>query len=120
MLVTQLTQTLALGNPDVVGVLVVDADGKVRASDATSSELVRAAVAMVVPLRDLLDRAAAELGCGEVVATLIEGREASLAIADIDGFRTVVVVGASGAAPGALRADAVWLAEQARKERTLS
>ena len=53
MLVTQLTQTLALGNPDVVGVLVVDADGKVLASDATSSELVRAAVAMVVPLRDL-------------------------------------------------------------------
>jgi predicted regulator of Ras-like GTPase activity (Roadblock/LC7/MglB family) len=96
--------------------LVVDGDGHVEASESTAPELVTSAVAVTVPLRDLLDRAATELGCGELSATLVEGRDASLAIADVDGFRSVVVIGASGAAPGALRADSLWAAECLRNE----
>lgn len=119
MLISQLTNTLTRGNPDVVGAIVVDADGKVRAEDV-SPELLQAAVAIAVPLRELLDRASAELGCGEMVTTIVEGRAASLAIADVDGFRTVVVIGVSGAAVGALRADAKWLAQSLRSERLAS
>jgi predicted regulator of Ras-like GTPase activity (Roadblock/LC7/MglB family) len=103
------------GNPEVVAALVVDGDGRVRASEAVAQEVVRAAVAIVVPLRDLLDRAAAELGCGALQSTLVEGRDATFAIADVDGHRTAVVVGSSGAAPGALRADSLWLAEEIRR-----
>jgi predicted regulator of Ras-like GTPase activity (Roadblock/LC7/MglB family) len=110
----RLAQTVARGNPDVLGVLVVDGDGKVHASESTSPDVVRAAVAMAIPLRDLLDRTAAELGCGELSATIVEGREASFAIADVDGFRSVVVIGATGAAPGALRADSLWIAARLR------
>lgn len=112
----QITHALTRGNPDIVGVLVVDGDGKVHASDFTASDLVAAAVAVAVPLRELLDRAAVELGCGELATTLVEGRDATLAVADVDGDRTLVIVGASGAAPGALRADALWAAESLRKE----
>ncbi len=118
--VSSLAQTLARGNPDIVGLLVVDADGRVHASESTSEDLVQAAVAITVPLRELLDRAAAELGCGELTATLVEGRDASLAIADIDGFRTVVVIGATGSAAGGLRADSLWVAERLRKEGSSS
>jgi predicted regulator of Ras-like GTPase activity (Roadblock/LC7/MglB family) len=110
----RLAQTVARGNPDVLGVLVVDGDGKVHASESTSPDVVRAAVAMAIPLRDLLDRTAAELGCGELSATIVEGREASFAIADVDGFRSVVVIGATGAAPGSLRADSLWIAARLR------
>ena len=111
----RLAQTVARGNPDVIGVLVVDGDGKVHATDSTSPDVVRAAVAMAVPLRDLLDRTTAELGCGELNATVVEGREASFAIADVDGFRSVVVIGSSGAAPGSLRADCLWIASRLRE-----
>jgi predicted regulator of Ras-like GTPase activity (Roadblock/LC7/MglB family) len=111
---SRLTQTVARGNPDVLGVLIVDGDGKVHATESTSPEIVRAAVAIAVPLRDLLDRSSAELGCGELSSTVVEGREASFAIADVDGFRSVVVIGATGAAPGSLRADSLWLAARLR------
>jgi len=111
-----LALTLAQGNPDILGVLVVDGDGHVHASETTSPEIVRSAVAVAVPLRELLDRAATELGCGEMSATVVEGRDASLAIADVDGFRSVIVIGASGAASGALRADSLWAAECLRRE----
>ena len=94
---------------------VVDAEGRVNASETATPEVVRAAVAMVVPLRDFLDRAAAELGCGILRATVVEGSEASFAIADVDGNQTAVVIGASGAAPGALRADSLWLADELRR-----
>lgn len=114
--VTSLAQTVSRGNPDVLGVLVVDGDGQVHASESASPEVVRAAVAVAVPLRELLDRAATELGCGELSATVVEGREASIAIADVDGFRSVLVIGANGAAPGALRADSLWIAESLRKQ----
>ena len=114
--ISTLSTTLARGNPDVLGLLVVDGDGHVQASDGASQEVVRAAVAITVPLRELLDRAAAELGCGELTATVIEGRDASIAIADVDGFRSVVVLGATGAAPGALRADSLWAADKLRQE----
>ena len=111
-----LAQTIARGNPDVLGVMVVDGEGRVHASEAVSEEILRAAVAITVPLRELLDRASTELGCGELAATVLEGRDASLAIADVDGFRTVVVIGATGAAPGSLRADSLWAAERLRRE----
>ena len=112
----RLAQVITHGNPDVIGLLVVDADGKVHASDSASPEVMRAAVAMTVPLCDLIDRTTAELGCGEHSATVVEGREASFAIADVDGFRCVLLIGASGAAPGALRADSLWLAARLRDE----
>ena len=111
-----LARTIARGNPDVLGVLVVDGDGHVDASESTSASLVTSAVAVAVPLREFLDRAASELGCGELQATVVEGRDASLAIADVDGFRSVVVIGANGAAPGALRADSLWVAGCLRRE----
>ena len=113
---SSLAQTLARGNPDVLGVVVVDADGQVHASETTSPDVVRSAVAVAVPLRELLDRAASELGCGEMSATVLEGRNASLAIADVDGFRSVIVIGANGAASGGLRADSLWMAESLRRE----
>ena len=116
MVVDQLAQTVVRGNPDVLGVLVVDADGRVHASDAAPEDVVQAAIALTVPLRELLDRTSAELGCGELRTTLIEGRTASIALADVDGFRTVVVIGATGAAGGALRADSLWIADRIRKE----
>jgi predicted regulator of Ras-like GTPase activity (Roadblock/LC7/MglB family) len=118
--VSSLAETLARGNPDILGVLIVDGDGRVHASETTSPEVVSCAVAVAVPLRELLDRASSELGCGEMSATILEGRDASLAIADIDGFRSVIVIGANGAAPGALRADSLWVAEQVRKEESRS
>jgi len=116
MMVNQLAQMLARGNPDVLGLLVVDGDGRVHASEAASPDIVQAAVAMTVPMRELLDRTSAELGCGEMRAAIIEGQQASIALADVDGFRTVVVIGASGAAAGALRADSIWVADRIRKE----
>jgi len=109
-----LAQTVTRGNPDVLGVMVVDGEGGVHASESTSPDVMTAAVAMVVPLCELLDRTATELGCGEIACTVVEGRAASIALADVDGFRSVLVVGASGAAPGALRADSMWLAERLR------
>ena len=112
---SRFAQTVARGNPDVLGVLVVDGDGKVHATDSTSPDVVRAAVAMAIPLRDLLDRTAAELGCGELSSTVVEGRDASFAIADVDGFRSVIVIGATGAAPGSLRADSLWMAARLRE-----
>lgn len=118
--ISTLSKFLAQGNPDVLGLLVVDGDGNVQASDGASRDIVRAAVAITVPLRELLDRAAAELGCGDLTATVIEGRDASIAIADVDGFRSVVVLGATGAAAGALRADSLWVAERLRREGAAS
>ena len=110
----RLALMIARGNPDVLAVLVVDGDGKVHATESTSPEVVRTAAAMAVPLRDLLDRTTAELGCGELSSTVVEGRDASFAIADVDGFRSVVVVGSGGASPGSLRADSMWIAARLR------
>lgn len=115
MTVNNLAQMLTRGNPDVAGVLVIDGDGRVHASDTSSEELLKTALAIVVPLRELVDRAATELGCGDMSTTLIEGTQASMAISDVDGYRSVVVVGTRGAALGALRADAIWVAEHLRK-----
>lgn len=112
---SRLAVMVARGNPDVLAVLVVDGDGKVHATESTAPDLVKTAAAMAIPLRDMLDRTSAELGCGELSATVVEGRDASFAIADIDGFRSVVVVGSGGAAPGALRADSMWIAARLRE-----
>ena len=106
---TSPAHALRRNNPDVLGALVVDARGTVRAADAVSAEVVAAAVALVVPARELLDRLAAELGCGAVRSVFVEGDRASLAFADVDGSSTSIVIGQTGAAPGALRADAVAL-----------
>jgi predicted regulator of Ras-like GTPase activity (Roadblock/LC7/MglB family) len=109
-----LVALMARGNPEVTAALVVDASGQVQASEAVAPEVARAAVAMVVPLRDFLDRAAADLGCGVLRATVVEGSEATFALADVDGDRTAIVIGASGAAIGSIRADSLWLAEELR------
>jgi predicted regulator of Ras-like GTPase activity (Roadblock/LC7/MglB family) len=97
-------------NSEVVAALVVEPSGKVRVSEALAPEIAKAAVALAVPARDLLDRVCAELGCGALRTVLIEGDLATLAFADIDGASTAVLVGASGAASGALRADALSFA----------
>jgi predicted regulator of Ras-like GTPase activity (Roadblock/LC7/MglB family) len=102
-----LLQSLTQNNPDLVAVMVVDPSGRVNASQAVAPEVGRAAVALAVPARDLLDRVSAELGCGTLRSVLLEGDLATLAFADIDGASTAVLVGATGAAPGALRADAL-------------
>ncbi|MCU0655976.1 MAG: roadblock/LC7 domain-containing protein [Polyangiaceae bacterium] len=102
------------GNPDVGALLLIDSTGRVIANRTASTELTRVAVAMAVPLRELLERTTAELGCGELRTTLIEGENASLALADVDGDRSVVVVGVARASLGALRADSLWLVDQLR------
>lgn len=102
-----LIQSLARSNPDLVAAMVIDPSGRVRASEAVAPEVARAAVALAVPARDLLDRVCAELGCGALRSVLIEGDLATLAFADVDGATTAVLVGATGAAAGALRADAL-------------
>ena len=99
-------------NPDVVGAIVIDGRGNVRSADAVSPDLVAVAVALIVPARDLLERLAAELGCGALRSFVVEGDRACLAFADVDGATTAVVLGQTGAAPGALRADAISLAAQ--------
>jgi predicted regulator of Ras-like GTPase activity (Roadblock/LC7/MglB family) len=111
---------LSRANPDVNALLVIDGSGLVHSNQAASGELARVAVAMAMPLRELLERTAAELGCGELRTTLVEGESASFALADVDGARSVVVIGAAGASPGALRADSVWLADRIRSSEASS
>jgi predicted regulator of Ras-like GTPase activity (Roadblock/LC7/MglB family) len=107
-------------NVEVIAALVVDSEGRVEASDGASADLVQAAIAFALPLRDLLERSSAELGCGLLRGTLVEGDAASFALADVDGGRTAILVGTSGAAPGPLRSDCFWLAEQLRQTAGLS
>jgi predicted regulator of Ras-like GTPase activity (Roadblock/LC7/MglB family) len=111
-----LVARVSKGNPEVTGALLVDSGGRVVVSDGLGTQLATAAVALVMPLRDFLDRAAAELGCGALSAALIEGDAACFALADVDGDRTAIVLGRPGCSPGALRADALWLAEQVRMQ----
>jgi predicted regulator of Ras-like GTPase activity (Roadblock/LC7/MglB family) len=111
-LVLQITQ----GNAEVLGALVVDSNGTVLASNGVGVQMTTAAVAMVVPMRDFLERAVAELGCGALTASLIEGSSASLAVADVDGERTAIVVAKAGCSPGSLRADSLWLATAVRNQ----
>ena len=113
-MIDALVRGLARSNPDVAAAIVVDADGRAHASDSASSDLVASAVAFVVPLRELLDRSVAELGGGALTQSVIEGSDGTFALADVDGFRTVVLIGVPGTAPGALRADARWLANELR------
>jgi predicted regulator of Ras-like GTPase activity (Roadblock/LC7/MglB family) len=110
----QLMSTVGRNNAEAVAALLVDGAGRVQKSETTAPEVARAAIALATPLRELLDRTAAELGCGALRVALVEGTDASLAFADVDGDITAVLVGAAGAAPGALRADALWLADQVR------
>lgn len=113
-------QGLTQNNPDVVAAMVVDPTGRVRASEAVAPEVARAAVALAVPARDLLDRVCAELGCGGLRSVLIEGDQATLAFADVDGATTAVLVGATGAAAGALRADALTFVARLREGNRVS
>lgn len=105
-------EELRRDNPDLLGALVVDGRGAIRAADATTTGVVEAAVALVVPARELLDRVAAELGCGAIKSFVLEGDRASMAFADIDGSSTAIVIGQNGSAPGALRSDALSLSER--------
>jgi predicted regulator of Ras-like GTPase activity (Roadblock/LC7/MglB family) len=115
-----LTAQIIRGNPDISAVILVDGDGRVHASHAADPRLVQVATAMVVPLREMLDRAAAELGCGSVVDTFVTGEHACFALADVDGSRSVVVVGSATAPPGALRSDARFVAQGVRVGETFS
>lgn len=110
----ELAAQICRGNPQILVALVVDGQGRVRASDDRDAGLLATAVALVVPLRAFLDRATTELGCGMLRHTLIEGATATLALADVDGEHTAVLIGAPGCAAGALRADALWLAQRLR------
>ncbi len=108
---------LRRNNPEVIGAFVIDGEGRLVLADAVTAEVTAAAVALVVPARELLDRVAAELGCGAVQSFFLEGDQASIAFADVDGSSTAVVLGQTGAAPGALRADALTLARRAAAHR---
>ncbi len=110
----QIATQVARGNPEVTGALLIDAGGQVVACEGLGTQLATVAVALVLPLREFLDRAAAELGCGALSTSLIEGSNASFAIADVDGAQSAIVLGRPGCSPGSLRADALWLAEQVR------
>lgn len=114
MSIDSFVRQLARGNPEITGAMLVEASGAVAASEGLGEQLATAAVALVLPLREFLDRAAAELGCGALACSIVEGSAASFALADIDGSRTAIVLGRPGCSPGALRADALWLADQLR------
>jgi predicted regulator of Ras-like GTPase activity (Roadblock/LC7/MglB family) len=118
--VDALFQELVKDNRDLVAALVVDGAGRVHTSDSLAPDVARAAVALAVPAREILDRVSAELGCGALRSVLLEGDRASLAFADVDGATTAVVVGATGASPGALRADALALAARLNETTRLS
>jgi len=106
-----LTDRIQRHNPFVTTVAVFEADGRVEAQSANPS-WVAGATALLAPLRELLDRTGAELGCGALASTLVQGRDASIALADVDGLRTAVVVGNTDAPAGALLSDARWLARE--------
>jgi len=113
-----LARELRRNNSEVISAFVVDGAGRVRGADAQSPDITAAAVALVVPARELLDRVAGELGCGAIRTFFLEGDRASIAFADVDGSSTAIVVGQSSAAPGALRADAVLLARRSAAQET--
>ncbi|MEM9876314.1 MAG: roadblock/LC7 domain-containing protein, partial [Myxococcota bacterium] len=77
-------QRVRLHNPHVQMVAVMDATGAVDGSD-TLDKWVEAATALVRPFRELAERTSVELGCGGLKTTLIEGQDATLALADVDG-----------------------------------
>jgi len=52
----RLTEFVGRGNPDVLGVMVVDGDGTVHASETTSPEMLRAAVICSFAAIDLVER----------------------------------------------------------------
>jgi len=115
---SEVARELRRNNHEVIGAFVIDGDGHAFIADAVTADLTAAVVALVVPARELLDRVAAELGCGAVRSFFLEGDRASIAFADVDGASTAVVLGQTAAAPGALRADAVTLARRAADRRT--
>jgi hypothetical protein len=47
--------------------------------------------------------------------TLIEGSDATFALADVDGNNTAVLIGARGAPAGSLRAESLWFADELRR-----
>ena len=112
---TGLVREVVGGNPGVMAALVFDDEGRVEASAGTSDEMVSAAVAIFVPMRELLERTAASLGCGEMRSTLLQGSKATLAVTDIDGVQAVAVMGTEAAAPGPLLEDSAWLARRLRE-----
>jgi hypothetical protein len=114
--VQTLFATVHADNPDVTAVILVDGAGRASASVGDERRLVAASTALMVPLREMLERCTAELGAGDFASCIIQGSDSSLAVADVDGERTVAVVGAPHAAPGSLLADARWLAAAMRQQ----
>jgi predicted regulator of Ras-like GTPase activity (Roadblock/LC7/MglB family) len=101
---------------EIQGAIVVSQDGTALCTRG-SQGLATAATALVVPLRDVLERAAAELGGGRLVATMIEAETGRFCIADIDGVATVVVVAGADSSPGLVRHEALTLATALRGAR---
>jgi predicted regulator of Ras-like GTPase activity (Roadblock/LC7/MglB family) len=104
-------------NPGLASAMLIDAEGRVHASNLAAPELIRAAADLVLQLRRSLERAAVELGYGMLRGTLIEGSEATFALASVDNEMMAVLVGTPGASPGTLRADSLWLADELRRAR---
>ncbi|MEM9693682.1 MAG: roadblock/LC7 domain-containing protein [Myxococcota bacterium] len=115
MSIETLLQRIQSNNPFVTAIAVVDQDGSVEAGQMEGS-WIAAATALLVPLRELLDRTGTELGCGPFTSTLFEGGDASLALADVDGASSVLVLGSTHAPGGALLEDARWVASQLQSE----
>lgn len=111
---SSLVKRLSRANPHAPLAFLVDGKGSLHCPDGMHSAVVRPAVAQVVQLRDVANRLMAELGCGALQSVILDGDGGNLALADVDGARTAVVMGGGGAPPGALRADALWLAQSLR------
>jgi predicted regulator of Ras-like GTPase activity (Roadblock/LC7/MglB family) len=101
---------------DIQGAIVVAEDGSAICTRG-SQGLAAAATALVVPLRDVLERTVAELGGGRLGLAMIEAETGRFCIADVDGNATVVVVAGADTAPGLVRHEALTLAAALRAGR---
>jgi predicted regulator of Ras-like GTPase activity (Roadblock/LC7/MglB family) len=111
---SSLVKRLSRANPHAPLAFLVDNKGTLHCPDGMQTAAVRPAVAQVVKLREVASRLMTELGCGAMQSVLLDGDSGNLALAGVDGERMAVIVGGSAAPPGALRADALWLAQSLR------
>jgi predicted regulator of Ras-like GTPase activity (Roadblock/LC7/MglB family) len=110
-----LVREVCAHNGDVLGALVVDASGRAQVPRSVDPTLAAAAIALAPALRDLLERTHGELGLGAFRAAAVEGDRGAFVLVDLDGDRCAIVIGAPEAPIGALRSEALWLAERAAR-----
>jgi predicted regulator of Ras-like GTPase activity (Roadblock/LC7/MglB family) len=113
---SSLVKRICRANPAAPVAFVVDSKGNVHCPDGLHASALRAAMGLALPLRELAERTAADMGCGAFQHMLLSGSAGTLAMADVDGDRTAVVLAPAEAAAGALRADAIWLARSLREQ----